>query len=234
MNQKKKRMKRKLLNFSLLLYLFCFGCSSRKEDNNAKDELFFADIVSGLNINLHDDSFNKIQNYYLEESSKGLDSIKDLQFNYAGRLFFKAKTIDSLYQMLPGIFWGESKYSMLDTTIYVNSVNIVSANSPISQNISNELIRHIKVLENLQLQIIKIRLEIEAQRPGSKNEKLDCQNCKTKISISGVENANTLASVYLETEKQFLIINRELNCSVFAIQLINTRKVASKNYKVRI
>ena len=219
--------------FLILVTLF-FSCNDVKKNNTSKENIFFADINNDLNSFLKDYSKKNISSYYLEDGSRGKDSIKDAEFHYAALLYFKMNSIDSLYQMLPNIYWASEKYSELDTMVYINSNNIVNSDSKVSQAIKVKLVELINHLSNIQLQLKVLRIEMEELRPGIKNEKLNCQNCKFNVSSNEINKISTMAELYLEIEKQFVIIYRELACTTFAIELLDVRKVASNSYKVRI
>jgi hypothetical protein len=229
-------LKVKNIGFTLLggLIFALSSCTSSKSEKNVADNLYFADVVYDLNEFQIEFSRKVIKTYYLEDSLRGKDSLKDLKFHYASVLYFKKKTIDSLYKTLPTVFWGKSPFKVLDTMVYKNSTNIFYGDSEVDDDIKTTLIKYVVILKTLQKDISDIRKEIESKRPGEKKEKIDCQNCKTLNSEDAINKVKNFSELYLETENQFLITYRELACSSFAIELINVRKVANNNYKVRI
>lgn len=220
-----------ILVTSLLFATLLTNCI--KNDGH-EDNLFLADVKHDLNSFLKEYSEGNVNSYYLKDSLRGKDSISDIKFYYSGLLYFKMVTIDSLYKIIPGIFWNEEKFNHLDTMPYVNSVSIIEENAEIDQKIKDKLITIINSLIKIQPEIIKIKEEMEKLRPGTKKEKLNCQNCKIKSSSEGIKSAKVMSELYVEVEKQFVIVYRELACATFAIELIDVRKVATNSYKIRI
>lgn len=210
------------------------GCIKKASDDELNRLLYIADVTHDLNIFQEDRAYENIHEFYLEDSLRGKDKMKDLKFHYGRLLIFKKDTIDSLHKLLAGTFWKNELNKAMDTMTYVNSEGVVSSNAIPGLGLKGKIISYVDILSKVQLRLIEIKNEIERQRPGTKNEKIVCQNCKVFNSSEGIKKANNMAELYFETENQFTIIYRELRCTAFAIKLLDVGKVAKRDYKVRI
>ncbi|MCE3239479.1 MAG: hypothetical protein K0R24_2460 [Gammaproteobacteria bacterium] len=224
----------KIIISATILFLIN-ACDNIDKKLKTKDVLYYADIEKDLSRYLTDYSYNKLNSYYLEDSLVDKDSIKRIKYYYSILLLDKNKTLDSLGLLLPEVFWLDKNYKPdFDSMTYVNSVNVVKGDAEINESVRKRALSYVEIFSKMQTDIIDLRLEMEKLRPGKKNEKINCLVCKELISPDGIKQAKTMAQLYLETEKQFVIIFRELGCATYAIELIDQRKVATNSHKIRI
>lgn len=221
-----------LITFLLLAII---ACNNPKENiQDLSKLLYLAEITH---------NFNDYQEWFADENIYELCTIdtltgkikgNKLKYHYGRQLLFKKDTIDSLHQLLAGTLWLDKKNKPIDTMTYTNSTTIVSADAVPSERLKNQIMSYVDVLSKIQVSLILIKAEVEKQRPGTKNEKVICQNCTILNSSETIKNTNNMAELYLETENQFTIIYRELRCTAFAVSLLDKRKTATNNYKIRI
>lgn len=219
----------------MFLLLAISACNKPKENNqNLNKLLYLAEIT-------HD--FNNYQEWFADENIYELCAIdtltgkikgNKLKYHYGRLLLFKKDTIDSLHKLLAGTLWLDKKNKPIDTMTYTNSTTIVSADAAPSERLKNQIMNYVDVLSKIQGSLISIKAEVEKQRPGTKNEKIICQNCTFFNSSEAIKNTKNMAELYLETENQFTIIYRELRCTAFAVSILDKRKMATNNYKIRI
>lgn len=219
----------------MFLLLAISACNKPKENNQDLNKLLYlAEITHNFNDYQEWFADENIHEFYLEDTLRGKDKMKDLKFHYGRLLIFKKDTIDSLHKLLAGTLWLDKKNKPIDTMTYTNSTTIVSANALPSERLKNQIMSYVDVLSKIQVSLISIKAEIEKQRLGTKNEKIICQNCMVFNSSEAIKNTKNMAELYLETENQFTIIYRELRCTAFAVSLLDKRKVATNYYKIRI
>lgn len=219
----------------VFLSLAVSACDTPKENNKDLIKiLYLAEITNNFNDKLEWFADENIHEFYIEDSLWGKDKIKDLKYDYGRLLILKKDTIDSLHKRLAGTFWLDANKKPIDTMTYVNSITIVSADAIPSERLKNEIISYVETLTKIQQSLLSIKAEVEKQRPGNKNERIDCQNCKSLNSSEAIRKTTNMAELYLETENQFTIIYRELRCTAFAISLLDVPKRVSKLYKIRI
>lgn len=224
-------MKINMKIFFLITLVISLSC---QRIDNVEQNLVNSDVHHDLNMFLSNYANNNLNKYYLEDTLRGIDSIKDIEFKFAAKIYFIKKTIDSLYENLPKILFS-NKINVYDTLIYRNSGLIINPTENVRDGILKECNNKIlTVLRIKQNQLIEIRRQIENIRVGKSNEKLNCQNCKDEIILIQDNPSISYSEFYLHIEKQFLIVYRELSCSSFAIELIVKPKVAKNNYTVRI
>jgi hypothetical protein len=221
------------IKFSLsivIVFVILIGC---KDKGNYTEYLFNADALSKLNSYNSEEIDNKLENYYLADSERKKDPIKDLQFKYSAHLYFKYKSIDSLYGKVFIVFWEDYYSKNLDTMAYRYSGSIVDPSKNVGIHQINQIRSMGLFLLDLQKKIIALRLEVEKLRPGAKAEQIVCQNCALIDPKAEVNNVKNMAELYYKTEKLILQCYRELRCALKAIELINKKKIVDRHYKIR-
>lgn len=222
------------LKFFISLFIILITFSRCNDKSNVEECLFNAEILNDLNSYNSEEIDEKIESYYLVDSLRKKDPIKDLQFRYCAHLYFKYKSIDSLYEKVFVVFWEDYYSSRLDTMAYRYSGTIVDPSKEVRIDQINQIRSMGLFLLELQKQIVALRLEVEKLRPGTKTEQIICQNCALIDPKAEVNNVKNMAELYYKTEKLILQCYRELRCALKAIELINKKKIVDRHYKIRI
>ena len=234
-NQRDIRIKMKKL--LIIIFFINFSCLD-KQDNPRSDfkTLFLADCMKDLNVETDHNCENYLDDYYLKKDSLGKDSIATTKHYFGLGVFLQKEIVDSLYKNLPSILFhneNNNKFS-IDTTTYISSPNLVSGEQYKKPDIKATLKKYIGLLVMVQDSLRSIQTSIEAYRIGPKKEKIVCQLSRQNIFFTDIEKSSSNAGLFLETEKQFNIIYRELECTLFSISMVYKWKSANNHYKIRI
>jgi hypothetical protein len=226
---------RLIKTFSAIGLIALISCNNNLKNYSDQETLYFADCIKDLNTSLQKTNEKYLDKYYLDDSLRGKDSINDKKFYFATLIYGEKLEIDSLYKLLNSVLFINEKYKSIDTMPYITAPNIIDMNKNIETNIVNNISDILNVLKVKQTKLIEIRHEIEKLRPGTKNELIDCQLCRQNVNVElAISSHINPAIFYTNIEKAFNLVYREMNCCLFTVSLLNVRKVAQRNYKVRI
>lgn len=219
----------------ILIFLLNFSCSD-KQDNSRNDfkALFLADCMKDLNVETDHNCENFLSKYYLKEDSLGQDSVSTAKHYFGLGAYLQKVIIDSLYKKLPFVLLKNNSKYPIDTTTYISSPNIVPNDQFKNNDIRETLKQYINLLATVQDSLRSIQTDIESYRLGPKKEKIICQLSRQTIFYTDIEKSSSNAELFLETEKQFNIIYRELECTLYSIDFIYKWKSAERYYKTRI
>lgn len=219
----------------ILILLINFSCSDKK-DNSTNDlkTLFLADCLRDLNKATKRECKLYLNDYWLDEDNRNPDSLATKKFNFALRVYIEKEIIDSLHKEVSAILMQNEKQFQQDTAVYISYPNFVEKGVYKNKEVINGLKKYISSMATIQDSLRLIQKDIEKTRTGPKNEKIICQLSRQTVSFIDIEKCNSNAELYLETEKQFNIVYRELQCTFYFVQFAYVWKSASNHRKTRI
>ena len=219
----------------ILFFFISFSCSDKK-DNSPNDfkTLFMADCLRDLNKLTKRECKFYFDDYWLDDDKRHPDSLATKKFNFALRVYIEKEIIDSLHRDVSSILMQNKEQFRMDTAVYISYPNFVQKDLYKNKNVLNDLKKYISSMTIIQDSLRLIQKDIEKTRVGPKKEKIICQLSRQTVFFNDIAKCNSNAELFLETEKQFNILYRELNCTLYSIKLVNQWKSASNHHKTRI
>ena len=219
----------------ILIFVINFSCSDKK-DNPTNDfkTLFLADCLRDLNKATKRECKFYLDDFWLDDDKRHPDSLATKKFNLALRAYIEKEIIDSLHRDVCSILMQNNEQFSMDTAVYVTYPSFVSNDVFKSQTVLNALKTYVASMTAIQDSLRVIQKDIEKTRLGPKDEKIICQLSRQTVSFNDIEKSSSNAELFLETEKQFNIVYRELQCTLFSITLAFKWKSAKRHYKTRI